>query len=374
MTSMDSGIETSNNSDDDSIAQNEDISTNEINVSSAFATTSSQNDICEIEPNTSPIKLGSFPHPDFSFPISSLGSFIFMNENRTYPRIFCPEIVHEVENSTPTTSSSGPIVQSIDTSTKLEFVPDLSDVTLLKNTNRRMKSLRITHRNERRMRIDAAIYNTAMMERIVTCGISNTCEILGRTPFNLVSSRMRIAAATNNTPMIRRLLSCRVTPNNCDTQGRTPLHLASSRGYAEIVRLLLQNGADPNLQDCVGNNPLHLASATYQVSVLVLLLNAGTNLFCSNHDGHTPIQLIRSKLESRKELSYKSSALDRMKIREEIHLITKIMVAYVERYASKNMEPVYSPYSRLPSSSTTVQVLDDVKELLSDLDALSLTH
>lgn len=107
MTSVDSGIETSNNSDDSSIAQNEDMLTDEINtspVSSAVATISStQNDIRATKPENLRIEIGSgwlVCWPGVRLPLSSLGS---INENYKYPE--------EIENSTPT-SSSGPIVLS----------------------------------------------------------------------------------------------------------------------------------------------------------------------------------------------------------------------------------------------------------------------
>ncbi|CAK9818795.1 Ankyrin repeat domain-containing protein 54 [Anthophora plagiata] len=187
---------------------------------------------------------------------------------------------------------------------------------------------------------------------------------------------MRIAAATNNTIMIRRLLSCGVTPNNCDIQGRTPLHIASSRGYTEIVRLLLEHGADSNLQDCVGNTPLHLAAATGQVSVATLLVNAGTDSSCLNQDGYSPLQLVQMKLQS---LQNCSKDKDIIKMKEEIETIVKLcchMLGYAEKHkdSHKKVETLCNFYSRLSLSNTTVQVQDDVKELLANLGALSITH
>lgn len=80
MTSVDSGIETSNNSDDSSIAQNEDIVTEEINNDSASAMiTNNQNEVEEIRP--------SILHTKFS----SDWSLCLSNSN--------------VQNSIPTSSS-----------------------------------------------------------------------------------------------------------------------------------------------------------------------------------------------------------------------------------------------------------------------------
>lgn len=60
MTSVDSGIETSNNSDDSSIAQNEDIVTEEISNDSASAMiTNNQNEEEEIRPGILHTKFSS---------------------------------------------------------------------------------------------------------------------------------------------------------------------------------------------------------------------------------------------------------------------------------------------------------------------------
>ncbi|CAK9803992.1 Ankyrin repeat domain-containing protein 54 [Anthophora quadrimaculata] len=274
MTSMDSGIETSNNSDDSSIAQNEDRSTNEINVNSAAATiTSTEND----------------------------------------------KNVREIENSTPTKNSRS-IVQSIDTS-KIVFAPQLS------TGHRKMQSVR-----------------AARKDRLLSMFGIHSCSN---------DRRMRIAAATNNTIMMKRLLSCGVTPNNCDIQGRTPLHIASSRGYTEIVRLLLEYGADASYQDCLG-----------------------TDSSCLNRDGYTPLQLVQMKL---KFLQNCSEDEDIIKMKEEVQTIVKLcchMVGYVEKHkdSHKKMETLCNFYSRLSLSNTTMQVQDDVKELLANLGALSITR
>ncbi|CAK9803990.1 Ankyrin repeat domain-containing protein 54 [Anthophora quadrimaculata] len=340
MTSMDSGIETSNNSDDSSIAQNEDRSTNEINVNSAAATiTSTENDVCEIEPNTFRAKFGHFPYSEFNFPMLPLNS---VNHSHTYHTIFSQKNVREIENSTPTKNSRS-IVQSIDTS-KIVFAPQLS------TGHRKMQSVR-----------------AARKDRLLSMFGIHSCSN---------DRRMRIAAATNNTIMMKRLLSCGVTPNNCDIQGRTPLHIASSRGYTEIVRLLLEYGADASYQDCLGNTPLHLAAATGQVSVVTLLVNAGTDSSCLNRDGYTPLQLVQMKL---KFLQNCSEDEDIIKMKEEVQTIVKLcchMVGYVEKHkdSHKKMETLCNFYSRLSLSNTTMQVQDDVKELLANLGALSITR
>lgn len=45
----------------------------------------------------------------------------------------------------------------------------------------------------------------------------------------LMQHRIRVAAATNNTMMMKYLLGTGISPDSCDSQGRTALHLASCR-------------------------------------------------------------------------------------------------------------------------------------------------
>ncbi|CAL7948288.1 unnamed protein product [Xylocopa violacea] len=338
MTSADSGTEIDNNS----IAQKEDVSTEEINnVSLALATITSRNhDIRNIEPNTLRIELASgrtvcWP----GIPISSLGS---VNENYKYS---------DFENCIPT-SSSGPILVSSNVfhikSPCVHNDSKLSPYSRDAIVQRRF--------NLRRMKFIDACKNDHLIHDIHT---------------RLMERRMRSAAATNDTSKMAFLLNCGTSPNNCDERGRTPLHIACCGVYPEIVRLLLKHGADPNIRDCEGNTPLHFAVVKSNVVVVTLLLNAGTDPLCLDQDGYTPLQIAQTKL-----WLIQNYNLDMIKIKKELQYIVSIMLAHLKTHkdAYNNMETLSTYCSRLSLSCTSDQVQDDAKDLLTNLDALSITQ
>ncbi|XP_051174180.1 uncharacterized protein LOC127289935 [Leptopilina boulardi] len=187
----------------------------------------------------------------------------------------------------------------------------------------------------------------------------------------LKERKMRMAAATNNVEVMRRLLETGISPNNKDGQQRTPLHLASCRGYTEIVRLLLDHGADPNQRDCIGNTPLHLATVTSKIAVVTLLLKAGTDVLSSDKHGHNPLQIAQTKLK----LLQNCHGSDMIKIKEEVHNIVDMLLAYLEKQknAQEQVENLSNFYSRLSLSNTSNQIQDDVRDLLANLNSLSLT-
>ncbi|XP_063978361.1 ankyrin repeat domain-containing protein 54-like [Diachasmimorpha longicaudata] len=192
-------------------------------------------------------------------------------------------------------------------------------------------------------------------------------------PFHcsLREKKMRLAAATNNIELITALLAKGVSPNNADAQGRSPLHLACSSGYTDIVKILLDYGADPNKIDTLGNTPLHLAAVTSKISVVVLLLKAGTNVLSFDRHGYNPLQLAQTKL--RMLQNCKGSEISRVK--EEVHKIVEMLLAYLQQQkdVGVQIEALSSFCSRLSLSSTTDQVQDDVKDLLASIDSLDLS-
>ncbi|OAD54654.1 Ankyrin repeat domain-containing protein 54 [Eufriesea mexicana] len=323
MTSVDSGIETSNNSDDSSIAQNEDVAIEEMNnVSSSTAViVNNQNEIQETGVHTtfdsdSSVSLTNV-HSDIQYSIPTSSSRSCSN--------ISPNIL-EIK-----------IKNSFGTSTRRKL---LGYYVLC----RKIKFINATRRNRH-------------FDPIRTC---------------VSEHRMRIAAATNNTIAMRRLLNSGVSPNTCDIQGRTPLHLASCRGYTEMVRLLLEHGADPNLRDSVGNTPLHLAAVTSKISVVTLLLNAGTDPLCLGQYGYNPLHLAQTKLKLLR--NYRGE--DMLKIKEEVQNIVNMLFAYLQKLKDTHskMETLNTLCSRLSLSNTPAQVQDDVKDLLANLDALSITQ
>ncbi|XP_057332406.1 ankyrin repeat domain-containing protein 54-like isoform X2 [Microplitis mediator] len=184
--------------------------------------------------------------------------------------------------------------------------------------------------------------------------------------------QMRLAAATNNIELLNRLLEKGVSPNNHDDSGRSPLHLASCRGYTEIVKLLLDYGANPNQTDCIGNTPLHLAAVTSKISVVTLLLKAGTDVLSSDRHGYNPLQLAQTKLR----MLQNCHGSDMNKIKDEVHKIVGMLLAYLQKQKDvrQQIETLSSFCSRITLSNTTDQVQDDLKDLLASIDSLSLTN
>ncbi|XP_076619567.1 ankyrin repeat domain-containing protein 54 [Colletes latitarsis] len=191
-----------------------------------------------------------------------------------------------------------------------------------------------------------------------------TCTNI-RDPF--LEHKMRLAAATNNTSMMRRLLCSGVSPNNHDEKGRTALHVVSCRGYTEMAKLLLEYGADPNQHDYLGNTPLHFAAVACQISMVTLLVKAGADILTH---GYSPLQLAQTELK----LLQHCKEEDMLRVKEEIHNIVNMLLAYLQKQkdAHEKVECLSSFYSRLSLSNTSDQVQDDVKDLLANLDALSI--
>ncbi|XP_033346560.1 ankyrin repeat domain-containing protein 54-like [Bombus vosnesenskii] len=334
MTSVDSGIETSNNSDDSSIAQSEDMTMEEISNASSAPTiitcNNNYNEIQEIKPG--------IVHTIFK-PNSSV----------------CLSNMHDgVQNYTPASSSRpyigvSPNVLEVKFPFKCNSVGSSTARTFLVNQHVYCSKIKLTKEKRRNRHFVSLVDDYT----------------------RLVQHRMRIAAATNNTMVMKILLDSNVSPNSGDKQGRTPLHLASCRGYTDMVRLLLEYGADPNLRDSVGNTPLHLAAVTSKISVVTLLLNAGTDPLCLDQYGYNPLHLAQTKLK----LLQNCKGKDMMKIKDEVQSIISMLLAYLQKYKDthESMETLSSLCSRLSLSNTSNQVQDDVKDLLANLNALSIT-
>ena len=323
MTTVDSGVETGNESNDSSIVQYESLSSNQISsVSFAVATTASDE----------------------------------KNERENGPVTFPFEI-------DPTTFAS-----SISRFESLRAVAIPKPKSLLKFKSPFMYTC---NKIPRRKLLLSQYATYGKMKSVWKSYDDHHSINQAGVISSLVERKMRLAAATNNTSMIRRLLSNGVLPNNHDEKGRTPLHIASCWGYTEIVQLLLEYGADPNQCDCEGNTPLHLATVTNRISVVTLLLKAGSDILSVDERGHNPLQLAQTKLK----LFQNSKGEDMMKVKEELHDIVNMLLVYVQKqeHAHEKVQTFSNFYRRLSLSNTSDQVQDDVKHLLASLDALNLT-
>ncbi|KAF7387309.1 hypothetical protein HZH68_012986 [Vespula germanica] len=318
MTSVDSGVETGNDSNDSLIVQHENLTSGQISCNTSPTTVasmnSSQNQGQENEQNTSRIGLGPAWSMDLSLPISSL----------------CPGLGNY--NCADISQNSG-----ASTSGELVVYPSQG---FRPPTNRCVSAKELRE------------FRETFLER-----------------------KMRLAAYTNNIELMRRLLNTGVSPDSRDEQGRTPLHLASCRGFEAIVHLLLEHGADPNKRDIIGNTPLHLAAVTSKISVVTLLLKAGTNVHSLDKYGCSPLRIAQKKLRMLQEYG-KPLQEDMLKIKEEVHNIIGMLMVYVQKQKdmSEQVETLSSFCSRLSLSNTSDQVQDDVKDLLANINSLSITN
>ncbi|XP_068992810.1 ankyrin repeat domain-containing protein 54 isoform X3 [Neodiprion pinetum] len=352
MTSVDSGVETGNDSNDSSV-------THESNVSANFNSPQGSNaGNNNAGSQFSNVEVG--PSRPLGLPIASI----------------CPGLNTNADGQgTSKPSTSGPLVlhANAEPTKVLEFrIPPMyieplygANGQLLSTTMEILKTRSTYHR---KMKLHA-------MQRKSKFRMKTWQEFQGP----LDERKMRLAAATNNIELMRRLLTSGVYPNNHDEQGRSPLHLASSsdiffrailRGYTDVVRLLLEHGADPNQRDCLGNTPLHLAAVTSKIAVVTLLLKAGTDVLSSDQHGHNPLQLAQTKL--RLLQSFKGS--DMNKIKEEVHNVVGMLLAYLQRQkdAREQVEALSTFCSRLSLSNTSDEIQGDVRDLLANIDSLSL--
>lgn len=141
-----------------------------------------------------------------------------------------------------------------------------------------------------------------------------------------------------------------------------------------MVQLLLENGADPNQRDCIGNTPLHLAAVTSKIEVVTLLLKAGTDVLALDKYGYNPLQLAKAKLRMLQR-NYNDNDMDVKDVKQEMHNIAEMLLAYLlkQNNMQDQVETLSNFCSRLSLSNTSDQVQDDVKDLLSNINSLSIT-
>ncbi|XP_034943731.1 ankyrin repeat domain-containing protein 54-like [Chelonus insularis] len=319
MTSVDSGVETGNDSNDG--VQLENLSNQSlINVSTAVISTEKQ--IATTQKHEQKLMESEFLTPIAN---STVKSFIMTDYN--LPKLqfkFPPNCEFKFLQ---------------DKAERLEFEIQAMQkrVVLKQNKIRYMSSLK---------KYDS--YNNSMLER-----------------------RMRRAVTTNNVDLMKEVLEKGLSPNISDHLKRTPLHLAACRGYTDIVKLLLDHGANPNEIDSLSNTPLHLAAVTCKYDVITLLLEAGANVLSSDRHGYNPLQLAQSKLR----LLQSCRGSDMNVIKDEVHKIINMLLAYLKKQnnANEQIEELSSFCSRISLSNTQDQVQYDLNGLLASIDALSLT-
>ncbi|GFG35178.1 hypothetical protein Cfor_12754 [Coptotermes formosanus] len=183
--------------------------------------------------------------------------------------------------------------------------------------------------------------------------------------------RLRRAVSTNDVERVAALLADGADPNCVDGQQRSVLHLAACRGYCDIVRLLLERGANPNIKDPLGNTPLHLAACTNNIAVVTLLLKAGTHVDSTDHFGRSPLQLAQSKLRFLQRRL--ADTKDSQQVKDEAKQVVEMMLTYLDRCGQNPENELLRAFSsQLTLSHTQEEVETGVQDLLSSLESLSL--
>ncbi|XP_059472030.1 serine/threonine-protein phosphatase 6 regulatory ankyrin repeat subunit B-like [Neocloeon triangulifer] len=186
---------------------------------------------------------------------------------------------------------------------------------------------------------------------------------------------LRRAVSANNIETVETLLNSGVNPNACDEFKRAPLHLAACRGFIQILQLLLDKGANPNQKDSMGNTALHLAACTNNVPVVTLLLKAGTDVCSLDQYGRNPLQLAQTRLKMLQATA--ASNPDAMQVKSEVQNVIDMMQIYLHRIGSQNRdaenELLNSFSTRLTLSQTSQEVDHELRGLLASLSNLNIS-
>lgn len=112
---------------------------------------------------------------------------------------------------------------------------------------------------ERRLRLAASTCNVELLTRLLETGTNPDCFDEHQ------RSSLHLAACRGYTDIVSQLLKFGANPNIIDSLGNTPLHLAvisaSTNNFNLVVRILLKHGANVHLLDRTGKNPLELAES-----------------------------------------------------------------------------------------------------------------
>ncbi|XP_033324796.2 uncharacterized protein LOC117219620 [Megalopta genalis] len=332
MTSMDSGVEMGNDSNDSSITQHENLSVSQIGtVNSTVATTTTTTittsltttSNCESGPNTFFIQARSF---SMQSPISSFSAMQSSTDTENN-RISVPI-------SAPLQHSYGSFHEHL----KLQSLP----CAYSRSTNV----------------IRYKPHYSGKIKSFVSSRDRPVCWPYYDRVNRTLGIKMRLAACTNNTEIMEKLLDNGISPNVLDDKGQTPLHIACSQGYPEMVQLLLQHGANPNHRDRAGNTPLHLASLTCCISVVSLLLKAGAKIVTRDGDGYNALQLAQEKLKLFPNFYSDSKVDDIQTVKKQVHDIINLLLTYLQQQKNSQeaVEALSTFYSRLSLSNASNQI------------------
>lgn len=188
--------------------------------------------------------------------------------------------------------------------------------------------------------------------------------------------KLRLAASLSNVEVLIRLLESGVDPNSSDDYQRSALHLAASRGYTDVVTQLLKHGANPNLKDSLGNTPLHLAvcsASSFNFNMVVrILLKHGASVHALDQMGKNPLDLAKSKLSLMRSRREQEVAPESRRMMLDMSLLTSFLLwTYMKEEQSQ--EDINSLEMRL-SSLSTKEVEDEADMLLAKVEQLTLKN
>lgn len=117
--------------------------------------------------------------------------------------------------------------------------------------------------NGRKLRLAASTCNMELLTRMLDNGTDpNGSDEHKRSPLHL-------AACRGYADIVGQLLKYGANPNIVDSLGNTPLHLAvisaSSNNFNLVVRILLQGGASVHVYDRSGKTPFELAESKWRL-------------------------------------------------------------------------------------------------------------
>lgn len=188
--------------------------------------------------------------------------------------------------------------------------------------------------------------------------------------------KLRLAASLSNIDVLLRLLETGVDPNSSDDYQRSALHLAASRGYTDVVTQLLKYGAKPNLKDSLGNTPLHLAvcsASSFNFNMVVrILLKYGASVHATDRMGKNPLDLAKSKLSLMRTRRVHERAPEACKMLLDMSLLTGFLL-YSYTKEAESQEDINSLELRLQGLSTK-EVEDEADMLLAKVEQLTLKN
>ncbi|XP_012059879.1 PREDICTED: uncharacterized protein LOC105623088 [Atta cephalotes] len=188
MTSIDSGVETGNDSNDSSIVQQEG------QQQQVVASQVISNSVTAVDTNS----IGEFPNLDmYDWPALIHPLFVPDESRRTSPEV---TVMLQKNRLLKINAETLEIIRN------KHKISELSTPSDLYRPKIRVRVLRTWRKNTN---TQAVAWNDWQTERI--------------------QRRMRLAATTNNVSLMKRLLEFGVSPNNHDDHGRTPLHISACR-------------------------------------------------------------------------------------------------------------------------------------------------